>query len=144
MNWRYSVSHASECNTSILPSEDTPQAIQLALHLLALLLGFLGPLSELIERANGAVEEATASSFVLGRMRAAEYRDAAVTLAPDDAIVFYTDGVIEAEGFSSERLEACVARGGSSREIADGIVSELPKENEDDVTMVVVRLSPRA
>ena len=92
----------------------------------------------LVRRANGAVEEAAGSGFVLGRMRAAQYHDVALTLAPNDAIVFYTDGVIEAEGFSSERLEACVARGGSSREIADGIVSELPKENEDDVTMVVV------
>jgi phosphoserine phosphatase RsbU/P len=92
----------------------------------------------LVRRANGAVEEAAASGFVLGRMRAAQYHDVALTLAPNDAIVFYTDGVIEAEGFSSERLEACVARGGSSREIADNIVSELPKENEDDVTMVVV------
>ena len=95
----------------------------------------------LVRRANGAVEEAAGSGFVLGRMRAAQYHDVALTLAPNDAIVFYTDGVIEAEGYSSERLEACVARGGSSREIADGIVSELPKENEDDVTMVIVRLS---
>jgi sigma-B regulation protein RsbU (phosphoserine phosphatase) len=98
----------------------------------------------LVRRANGAVEEVAARGFVLGRMRDARYADAAVTLAPDDAIVFYTDGVIEAEGFSSERLEACVARGGSSREIADGIVGELPKENEDDVTMVVVSLRKSA
>ncbi len=94
----------------------------------------------LVRRANGTVEEAAASGFVLGRMRAAPYHDVAVTLAPNDAIVFYTDGVIEAEGWSSERLEACVARGGSSQEIVDGTVKELPQENEDDVTMVVVNL----
>src|SRR5207248_4860696 len=80
----------------------------------------------LIRRANGAVEELATSGFVLGRMRAAEYHDASLTLAPGDAIVFYTDGVIEAEGWSSERLEACVARGGTAREIADNIVGELP------------------
>jgi sigma-B regulation protein RsbU (phosphoserine phosphatase) len=93
----------------------------------------------LVRRANGAVEELATSGFVLGRMRATEYHDAALTLAKGDAIVFYTDGVIEAEGWSSERLEACVARGGTAREIADGIVAALPKENEDDVTLVVVR-----
>jgi len=92
----------------------------------------------LVRRANGAVEEVAVQGFVLGRMRDAQFHDAALTLAAGDAIVFYTDGVIEAEGFSSERLEACVARGGSSQEIADGIVGELPKENEDDVTMVIL------
>lgn len=94
----------------------------------------------LIRRANGAVEEIAASGFVLGRMRSAQYNDVSLTLAEGDALVFYTDGVIEAEGYSSERLAACVARGGAAQEIADGIVNELPKENEDDVTLVVVRL----
>jgi len=98
----------------------------------------------LVRRANGAVEEAAGSGFVLGRMHGVRYHDVALTLGPDDAIVFYTDGVIEAEGYSSERLEACVARGGTSREMADAIVGELPRENEDDVTMVIVRLSSRA
>jgi len=94
----------------------------------------------LVRRANGTVEELTTAGFVLGRMRAAQYHDVEVALAPGDAIVFYTDGVIEAQGYSAERLEACVARGGTAHEIADGIVGELPKENEDDVTLVVVRL----
>ena len=92
----------------------------------------------LVRRANGAVEEIAMEGFVLGRMRSANYADVALTLASGDAIVFYTDGVIEAAGFSAEQLAACVARGGSAREIADGIVRELPKENEDDVTIVVV------
>ena len=93
----------------------------------------------LVRRANGAVEEIEMQGFVLGRMRSAQYHDVALMLAHGDAIVFYTDGVIEAEGYSAERLAACVARGGSAQEIADGIVRELPKENEDDVTIVVVR-----
>lgn len=95
----------------------------------------------LVRRASGAVEELATSGFVLGRMRAAEYRDGSAVLAAGDAIVFYTDGVIEAEGWSAERLEQCVARGGTAKEIADGIVRELPKVNEDDVTLVVVRLT---
>jgi sigma-B regulation protein RsbU (phosphoserine phosphatase) len=94
----------------------------------------------LVRRATGAVEEVATSGFVLGRMRAAKYHDVSLTLAPDDAIVFYTDGVIEAQGYGSEQLEACVGRGGSARQIADAIRSGLPKENEDDVTLVVVRL----
>jgi serine phosphatase RsbU (regulator of sigma subunit) len=94
----------------------------------------------LVRRASGAVEELPASGFVLGRMRAASYHDVSIALANGDAIVFYTDGVIEAEGWSSERLEQCVARGGTAGEIANNITSELPKENEDDVTLVVVRL----
>lgn len=94
----------------------------------------------LVRRANGAIEEPATSGFVLGRMRAAAFHDAAMTLAKGDAIVFYTDGVIEAEGWSGERLEQCVARGGTANEIASNIVAELPKANEDDVTLVVVRL----
>ena len=92
----------------------------------------------LVRRANGTVEEIVTESFVLGRMRSVRYHGVTLTLAPGDAIVFYTDGVTEAQGFSSERLAECVARGGTAREIADGIVRALPKENEDDVTIVVV------
>ena len=92
----------------------------------------------LVRRASGAVEELATSGFVLGRMRTAAFHDAAATLAHGDAVVFYTDGVIEAQGWSSERLQQCVARGGTASEIARNITSELPKENEDDVTLVVV------
>ncbi|HEV2720175.1 MAG TPA: PP2C family protein-serine/threonine phosphatase [Thermoanaerobaculia bacterium] len=103
-----------------------------------LVLSSAGHPPPLVRRANGAVEEVVASGFVLGRMRDAKFVDVRVALGAGDAIVFYTDGVTEAHGYSSERLAACVARGGTSRAIADNIVGELPKENEDDVTMVIV------
>lgn len=98
----------------------------------------------LVRRADGAVEEVATSGFVLGRMRDAKFTDVRLLLGTGDAIVFYTDGVTEARGYSAERLAACVARGGTSREIADAIVHELPKENEDDVTMVIVSLARKS
>jgi sigma-B regulation protein RsbU (phosphoserine phosphatase) len=60
-----------------------------------------------------SVEQLPASSFPLGMMDTASYREVALTLDPGDMILAYTDGVTEAaneqdEEFGMERLEALV------------------------------------
>jgi phosphoserine phosphatase RsbU/P len=98
------------------------------------------------------VRELSAPGFVLGRMATATFRDVAGRFAVGDALLLYTDGVVEAlrngEQFGYERLKQCVAehRRASAKEIADRIVDAVtswsPRLN-DDFTLIVVRRATR-
>jgi sigma-B regulation protein RsbU (phosphoserine phosphatase) len=75
-------------------------------------------------------------------------------LGPGDTALFYTDGVTDAQSPSGERFDeggllAAVerARGGSARELIDGISVALERfvagaDPADDITMVALRRSP--
>jgi len=75
-------------------------------------------------------------------------------LGPGDTALFYTDGVTDAQSPSGERFDeggllAAVerARGGSARDLIDGISGALERfvagaEPADDITMVALRRSP--
>jgi serine phosphatase RsbU (regulator of sigma subunit) len=74
------------------------------------------------------------------------------TLEPDDVMLLYTDGVLEArnehgEEFGAERLAGAFSRlsGGSPKEIVDVLIDELrswTSKQDDDVTFLVVRRLP--
>ncbi|MBI5837344.1 MAG: SpoIIE family protein phosphatase [Candidatus Eisenbacteria bacterium] len=93
----------------------------------------------------------TARGGVLGQFPEMTYVAGEVTLAPDDLLVFYTDGVTEAHGpddslFGMERLLATVraARGLPVKELAARIVEEVrlyagPGGVSDDLTVLVGR-----
>ena len=80
----------------------------------------------------------------------ADYSPTHLTLTPDDCLVLYTDGVIEArrgdEFFGDERLEAAVGRlrEGSADEVAQGVtdaVLAFGGELRDDLEVLVLRLA---
>jgi serine phosphatase RsbU (regulator of sigma subunit) len=79
-----------------------------------------------------------------------DYATAHVTLTPEDSLVLYTDGVIEAhrgdELFGEERLAEAVTglRGRSAQGLADGVleaVETFADRLRDDLQVVTLRLA---
>ena len=73
----------------------------------------------LVVRADGRVEECHVAGTLLGITGEAEFTDAGAELAPGDALVLYTDGLIEARSadgiLGEERVRELLARRGGRR-----------------------------
>jgi len=110
----------------------------------------------LVLRENGQVEALdSAAGMPLGMFPDAQVSDVPCTLAAGDAIVLYTDGVIEArddngEQFGQERLEdllrSCAGRtaDGIARRIELAAMDFQSETASDDVAIVVARAWPAA
>jgi PAS domain S-box-containing protein len=106
----------------------------------------------IVLRADGTVEDAGAPGTLLGIFSDPDLTDRAVDLGPGDALVMYTDGVIEERApgavFGRERLGAVIrsAAGGDAGAIAEAIeravLSFRPDPNRDDIAILVVRVKP--
>ncbi len=100
----------------------------------------------------GAVETVQVEGFPLGMFRSAEYEERTLQTEPGDTLVFFSDGLVDAENpsgemFGSERLVAAVLanRELSASQIADAITEEVAEFKEgrdrfDDETVVVLRV----
>ena len=105
-------------------------------------------------RENGRLDYLTDGGVALGVLPDAHYEERPIAVRPGDMLVFYTDGVTEAEDathaqFGRRRLEACMTRlaSHSAQEILDGIVAEVSafagaKGLTDDLTLVVLKAKP--
>ncbi len=101
----------------------------------------------LIIRANGDVEEAGIPGTLLGLFEDIDISDQVVDLAPGDALVMLTDGVLEAgrdRNWETETIPRLLAdsAGMSPDAIADRIkaaVSGLDERRTDDVAVLVMR-----
>jgi PAS domain S-box-containing protein len=102
-------------------------------------------------RANGKAEQVGSSGLIVGVFPQTDAQDDVINLGVGDAVVLYTDGVVEErddEGrtFGQERLqevlEGCAGR--SAAEIVDGVVGTVTsfssREPRDDVAVVVLRV----
>ncbi len=118
-----------------------------------------GHCSPLIVRANG-IERVGSTGPALGPIPSAQWRTFATTLARGEALVLYSDGVLEArspdgEEFGVERIEQSLDGAPANREpgngapasagtIAKNILAAVNNHaagaREDDLTLVVVRL----
>jgi phosphoserine phosphatase RsbU/P len=107
--------------------------------------------SPLIIREGGEVETLPETGTILGALDAPEFSYREVVLEQGDAVVFYTDGVIEArndggEFFGEKRLMgiARACRGLSAKEVAGKIeASTLGFQNgvaRDDIAILVLRV----
>jgi phosphoserine phosphatase RsbU/P len=99
---------------------------------------------------DGSMKELTAGGMVLGLFAAAQYEAGTVRLQPDDHLVLFTDGVIEArntagEEFEMERLVALLQA--NARATAQEILNRLQEAvlsfsahapQHDDITMMVL------
>jgi PAS domain S-box-containing protein len=106
----------------------------------------------LLLRAGGSVEAVGRAGTLLGVIPEPQIHEAAVRLGPGDALVLFTDGVIEAspldDAFGPEQLARflCGCAGMDAGRIAAGVerrVLELQHgEPRDDVAVVVLRVEP--
>ena len=104
-----------------------------------------------VRRMNGAIEQLDAGGVPLGIRSAATYQTATVCLCSGDALIFFTDGVVEAfnadgQEFSSERWLSTI-RGlprGSAQESLQYLMKRVDEfvgttRQSDDVTCLVFR-----
>jgi sigma-B regulation protein RsbU (phosphoserine phosphatase) len=109
----------------------------------------------LVVRAGGRVEAISPGGAVLGLTPEPKLGMLEAVLHPGDAVVFYTDGVVEArspdgEFFGEERLEALIraCAGLSARRIAERIEGEVMGfqrgDPRDDVALLVLRIEEPA
>jgi phosphoserine phosphatase RsbU/P len=107
--------------------------------------------SPLLLRRGEVSELCSGGSFPVGLIEQATFKADHIQLEPGDTLLFYTDGVSEAEDrdgnqFGAERLTEALGRhqGGSLAELQAGILSAVERFAEgasqsDDVTLLVVR-----
>jgi sigma-B regulation protein RsbU (phosphoserine phosphatase) len=100
----------------------------------------------------GEVETIHAEGFPLGMFPGATYEEFSLSTRPGDAIVFFSDGIVDAQNadgdmFGNERLVEVVRKNQqrSASNIADAILSAVGKfqdssERFDDETVVVLRV----
>lgn len=100
-------------------------------------------------RADGTVDEVGRTGHLLGMLEPLQLHDVAVALAPGEALVLYTDGVIEArrgtELYGEERLREVLAAcaGVEAQDLANAVaaaaVAFQGDHTRDDIAVVVVR-----
>ncbi|MFZ0663158.1 MAG: SpoIIE family protein phosphatase [Acidobacteriaceae bacterium] len=100
----------------------------------------------------GEVETIKAEGFPLGLFSNVEYEEFTLSTQPGDSIIFFSDGITDAENnaeemFGDDRLKAVVKKNHqkSASKIADAIVAEVGKfqrgkERFDDETVVVLKV----
>ncbi len=112
----------------------------------------------LVVRPDGAVNRLARTGILVGWDSEARYDESSVQLAPGDALVLYTDGVIEARSCDGgeygedrfERLAATlVGAGASATDVLAGLRADLEgfigaAEAFDDATILVARYQPVA
>jgi sigma-B regulation protein RsbU (phosphoserine phosphatase) len=109
-----------------------------------------GQLPPLLLRANGSVERLDRGGTVVGLMDNMQYEEGAVTLAPGDLLVAYSDGVTEPESdygeFGEKRLVDLMrgTNGLRLEEITRRVTAALEdwigaQEQPDDITLVLAR-----
>lgn len=97
-----------------------------------------------VRRANGAVKGLTPRGLPLGVSDRKHYREGNVDLAPGDALVIYSDGLVDARpelGLNSRLLAAQLKGAASALEMLERLI-ELPGVEgplPDDMTVLVLR-----
>jgi sigma-B regulation protein RsbU (phosphoserine phosphatase) len=106
----------------------------------------------LIKRSDGASEAAEDGQLPLGMAPDVRYQDYQLKLQSGDVVIFYTDGIIEAENndeeiYGTERLMNLVAgidSAASAEDVIEAILQDVADfvgnaEQYDDMTVVVVK-----
>jgi serine phosphatase RsbU (regulator of sigma subunit) len=107
-----------------------------------------------LRRRAGDCEELRARGMPLGLMPGMGYEEKEITLEAGEAVLFYSDGLVEAhdpngEMFGFPRLQALMAEyAAEERSLGDFLLEELYSftgedwEQEDDITLLTLRRSP--
>jgi serine phosphatase RsbU (regulator of sigma subunit) len=104
----------------------------------------------LLLRAEGTVEEVGAPGTLLGVVPDPDLEDRAVMLEPGDALIFYTDGVIESRGDShmddrrlAELITTCAGAGADAiaAKVEEAAVLSQGGNPRDDIAVLVLRVA---
>jgi serine phosphatase RsbU (regulator of sigma subunit)/anti-sigma regulatory factor (Ser/Thr protein kinase) len=101
-------------------------------------------------RTGGEASELRATGMPLGLLPGMEYEERETTLREGASVLLYSDGLVEAhdderEMFGTPRVSELIARGGEPSAVIGGLLEALDtftgqeREQEDDITLVVVR-----
>lgn len=110
-----------------------------------LMIANAGHCPPLIVRANGDIDEIGSTGPVAGILESPRWQSKPLKLRSGDALVLYSDGVIEARATNGDELGVGGLRGllhrvsSSARVIATRIVDAIRAQADDDVTVVVLR-----
>ena len=105
-----------------------------------------------VRRGRGDAEELRARGMPLGLMPGMGYEEKEIVLDAGEAVLFYTDGLVEAHDpngkmFGFPRLRALVADQREERSLGNFLLEELYSftregwEQEDDITLVMLQRS---
>ena len=110
----------------------------------------------IFDQSSGKFEELTGRALPLGVSEKAGYQESQGKLAPDQIILIGTDGIWESQNtagqmFGKERFRNVIRANASktAQEILQAVIAEInafchPLENEDDVTLVVIKVDSQA
>jgi serine phosphatase RsbU (regulator of sigma subunit)/catechol 2,3-dioxygenase-like lactoylglutathione lyase family enzyme len=112
-----------------------------------------GHLPALLLRCDNSLERLDSTATVLGVFKNWDCSIGESHLTPGDTLALYTDGITESfndvgEEFGEERLVEALRRGAglSSRALLQDIVDEVrqfsPREQRDDITLIIVKCLP--
>lgn len=106
----------------------------------------------LLLRADGTVQPVGEPGSLLGVLPDPTFEDRSLSLSPGDALVFYTDGVIEGRGGNSSLDEdglahlvaACAGEGADAiaTRVEDAAVAAQDGHPRDDIAVLVLRVAP--
>lgn len=106
-------------------------------------------------RQGGAVERLDAAGLLIGLQADAEFSSQQLVLEPGDVLLYYTDGVTEATGFSGERfeerrladaLQLICRSGATAQQILEQLFARLDRfvgsdrALDDDASLVVLKV----
>jgi len=101
---------------------------------------------------DGEAELVQVEGFPLGLFPNASYEEISLSTRPGDSLLFFSDGITDAENeagemFSTERLLDCIRRhaGKPAQQMADAIFAEVQEfqgehDRFDDETLIVLRV----
>jgi serine phosphatase RsbU (regulator of sigma subunit) len=102
-------------------------------------------------RPDGSVEPVGRPGHILGVFEGPTLYDAAVDLLPGEAVLLYTDGLVDPRAWGADSVDEKLATfleglgGSSAQEIVEAVTGILPKaELQDDVALLAIRAVPRA
>lgn len=104
-------------------------------------------------RTAGGADEMRATGMPLGLLPAMRYEEKEINLLPNETVVFYSDGIVEAhspsyEMFGFNRLRSLVGQHDCGHELIPFLLDQLTQftgedwEQEDDVTIVTLQRFP--